>query len=430
MSDPLKGLGSSTASYASQSRNQGTQSSGAQAIKQWGADDYSPSSSSYRSMGLVQQSISARLSASFSTPNANASEQANVSTSKQDNDFSPEKVAQRILSHVGNYMEKLQQKGADDERLAAVFETAQDAVQKGMEDAKDKLEALGWLNNTGVQQGIDDTQSLLDEGFDALKKAFFEEVDSVSGVSMMSETSYRREDYSQIQMTTQEGDVVSLNLYSLSATAQGESASMTENGLNYSRYESSTQAFAFDFSVEGDLNDDELAAIQDMMKSVGEVSDLFYGGDVAGALQKGFDMGFDASQLASFSMTLQTSQTMKSSQAVSAYGQNSGMRSIQEPLGQYRQALEDAVQKSSELFDDFRQVVETTLSDIMSMREEQAQTMEDLRQVFEYQQQMIDRISQWLIPEDSNASSEATNDLINGEMDDSSTSNDDSASNS
>lgn len=403
MSDPLKGLGHAMPSFIANNHNQASSIDQAQVAKQWGEDGYVPSSASYRSMGVIQQSMSVRLAASFSTPSTEAAEQATTATSKSDNDFSPEKVAQRIMSHVGNYMEKLQKNGANDERLAAVFDSAQEAVQKGLDDAKEKLDALGWLTNGDVQQGIDETQSLLDEGFEALRKAFFEPAD-VSGaaeVSMASEMNYRREDYSQIQMTTQEGDVVKLNLYSLSASAQGEAASMSENGLTYSRYESSSQSFAFDFSVEGDLNDDELAAIQDMMKSVGKVSDLFYDGDIAGALQKGFDMGFDASQLASFSMTLQTSQTMKTSQAVSAYSQNPSMRSIQEPLGEYRQALEEAVKKTSELFDDYRQVVESTMSDIMAMREQQAQKMADMQQVFEYQQQMIDRISQWLMPDEA-----------------------------
>lgn len=427
MSDPLKGLSSSVPAFTPNHRSQDAHSGGAAALKQWGSDGYSPSSASYRSMGIVQQSLSAKFSASFGTPNTNASEQAVNARSKSENDFSPEKVAQRILSHVGNYMEKLHSNGADDERLASVLETAKEAVQKGMEDAKEKLDALGWLNNSGVQQGISETQDLLSEGFDELEKAFFEDTEAVSQVAAMStSSSYRREDYSQIQMTTQEGDVVSLNLYSLSASEQGEAASMSENGLSYSRFESSSHAFAFDYSVEGDLNDDELAAIQDMMKSVGEVSDLFFDGDVAGALQRGFDMGFDATQLANFSMTLETSQTMKSSQAVSAYGQNAGMRSIQEPLADYRHAIEESVKKASELFDDFRNVVETSLSDIMTMREEQAQKMDDMRQVFEYQQQMIDRISQRMLAnfnneadmgvEDSQSQAGAANDT-NSETD-------------
>lgn len=401
MSDPLKGLGHSMPSFTSNQHQQTSATDQARGAKQWSVDGYVPSSASYRSMGVIQQSMSAQLAASFSVPSPEAADQATLATSKNGSDFSPEKVAQRIMSHVGNYMEKLQKNGANDERLAAVFDTAKEAVQKGMDDAKDKLEALGWLTNGGVQEGIDETQSLLDEGFEALRKAFFEptDVSAAGNVAMAAERSYRREDYSQIQMTTQEGDVVKLNLYALSASSQAEAASMSENGLAYSRYESLNQSFAFDFSVEGDLNDDELAAIQDMMESVGKVSDLFYDGDVAGALQKGFDMGFDASQLASFSMTLQTSQTAKSSQAVSAYGQNSGTRSIQAPLGEYRQALEDAVKKTSALFDDYRQVVENTLSDILTMREAQDKKMADLQQMFEYQQKMIDRIGQWLMSE-------------------------------
>ena len=400
MSDPLKGLGSLVSNYASQHRNQGTAAESPVTQKSWGSDGYSPSSSSNRAMGLIQQSVSSRLSISVETKSNASSDQ--VSSQDTQNDFSPEKVAQRILSHVGNYMEKLQKEGAGDERLSTVFESAKEAVQQGLEDAQEKLEALGWLTNAGVQQGIDETRSLLDEGFDSLESVLFDKSDLVSSsIEGSASASYSREDYSQMKVTTQEGDVVSINLYSLNQSDTSESISLSDEGLSFSRYESSSQAFAFDFSVEGDLNDDELAAIQTMMQSAGEVSDLFFSGDVSGALQKGFDMGFDASQLANFSMTLQTSQTAKTSQAVSAYSQNNGIRSIQEPLSEYRQALEETMLKASEIFDDFRSVVENTMSDILAMREQQEQTMTDMKQIFEYQQEMVDRIAQWIQPNEA-----------------------------
>ena len=112
-------------------------------------------------------------------------------------------------------------------------------------------------------------------------------------------------------------------------------------------------------------------------------------------------MGFDTSQLASFSMSLSTTQTAKTSQAVSAYGQGigSGMRSIQEPLMNYREALEKSAQKASEIFSDFQQVVDSVLTDIMTMREDQAHRMDDMQQVYAYQREMIDRVSHWLMPQ-------------------------------
>ena len=400
MSDPLKGLGNLVSNYATQQRNQSASADSSVSQKSWGADGYSPSSSSYRAMGLVQQSVTARFNASIEGRISSTAEQANTHESK--NDFSPERVAQRILSHVGNYMEKLQRDGASDDRLSTVFASAKEAVQQGMDDAKEKLEALGWLANGGVQQGINQTQSLLDEGFDSLESVLFDTNEQVtSALEASSSQSYRREDFSTMKVTTQEGDVVSINLYALNRSEASDSFSVSDDGMTYSRYQSTSQAFAFDFSVEGDLNDDELAAIQEMMQSAGEVSDLFFSGDVSGALQKGFDMGFDASQLANFSMTLQTTQTMKTSQAVSAYSQNNGMRSIQEPLTEYRQALEDTMLKASELFDDFRSVIESTMSDILAMREQQEQTMTDMKQIFDYQQEMIDRIAQWIQPQDA-----------------------------
>ena len=391
MSDSLKGLGDLASAYLSQGRAVDSQANH-KAVKSWGSDGYSPTTGVSRSMSIVHQSVTSRIQTAFSAPNQNAAAQANTATSKH-NDYSPENVAQRILGHVGNYLENLQEDGADSERLTEVLRIAKSAVQKGMEDASEKLKALGWLNGS-VEEGIDETKSLLADGFDSLEKFFLDGDSQVAAaqVSAASERSYSRSDASQFEITTQEGDKVSINVYALQESVSGQAASASEDGISYLRYESQSQSFAFDFSVEGDLNEAEKAAIEDIMKSAGKVSDLFFSGDVMGAIQKGFDMGFDPSTLASFSMTLNTSQTVKTSQAVSAYAQNSGMRSIQEPLADYRDALESLAEKTSKIFDDFRDVADTALTAIMTMREEQAAKLESMSQLYEYQREMVSRI--------------------------------------
>lgn len=414
MSDPLKGLGDLSATFLPRRASAESSSSQPQALQNRGVDGYSQRSSmAARSFSVMQQTMSAHLHSRFTSLGSDSAATAAAASapSKAQNDYSPDKVAQRILSHIGNYMEHLQQEGADQERMESVFESAKTAVAEGIADASEKLKALGWLT-TGVQQGIDDTKALIDEGFESLDRVFLQGADALNVGSVSTAQQYEREDYSQIQMTTQEGDVVSLNLYALQKSTQATAFSQTNEGTSMVRYESASQGFAFDFSVEGDLNEDEMAAIQDMMNSVGQVSDLFYDGDVAGALEKGLNMGFDASQLASFSMSLSTSQTMKSSQAVSAYGQGegTGMRSIQEPLVNYREALEQSVQKASEIFSDFRDVVDSVLTDIMTMREEQSQRMDDLQQVFAYQRDMIDRVSHWLDPRSDESQQAQTED--------------------
>lgn len=395
MSDSLKGLGDIASAYLPRHKS-GESQSAPSASKTWGGDGYSPTSNTVRTMSIMQQTVTARLQASFATPNEQASDQATAATSK--NTYSPENVAQRILSHVGNYLERLQEQGASDERLGDVFEIAKSSVQKGIEDANEKLKALGWLNES-VEKGIEETQSLISEGFDSLED-FFLGAKGVSTVEQVSSTSYSRQDAASFELVTQEGDRVNVSMYSLQASESAESSiSSGDNNANFLRYQSQTQAFAFDFSVEGDLSDIELKAINDMMNAAGQVSDLFFSGDVMGALQKGFDKGFDASALASFSMSLQTQQTIKSTQAVSAYDQNTGMRSIQEPLAEYRETLETMAEKASEIFDDFQAVVDTVLSEIMKMREQQSDKLENMQQAYQYQQEMMSRISQLFLPE-------------------------------
>ncbi|MFD1384768.1 DUF5610 domain-containing protein [Rhodanobacter aciditrophus] len=392
MSDSLKGLGDLASTYLSQGRAADSQAS-QKAVKSWGSDGYSPSTGVSRSMSILQKSVTTQVQYTFSANAETGTTQSSNSTSAK-NDYSPENVAQRILSHVGNYLENLQENGADSERLSEVLETAKSAVQKGVEDATEKLKALGWLNDP-VEQGISETETLVADGFDALEKLFLDSDTQVEAAQLtaVSSQSYTREDSSQFEIKTREGDIVSFNLYALQSNGSGQAISVSDDDVNYVRYESQTQEFAFDFSVEGDLNETELAAIKEMMASAGSVSDMFFSGDVAGAIQKSFDMGFDASTLASFSMTLSTSQTAKSSQAVSAYGQNSGMRSVQEPLVAYRDALESFAEKTAEIFEDFRDAATTALDAIMAMREEQASKLDSMDEMYQYQREMIARIT-------------------------------------
>jgi len=148
-----------------------------------------------------------------------------------------------------------------------------------------------------------------------------QEVESSSSVTteMALQTYAERTSHSaDIQVTTQEGDVVTISLQELSAKSQSEFQAQ-QGGNSLSIYsESSSYASSFSFSVEGDLNEEEQKSLTDLINKMTKVSDKFFKGDAVGAFKHAQKIGFDSDQIAGFSMDL---NRQKSVQAVAAYQQ-------------------------------------------------------------------------------------------------------------
>jgi hypothetical protein len=121
-----------------------------------------------------------------------------------------------------------------------------------------------------------------------------------------------------IQITTQEGDVVTISMSELLESSQAQlQAKQGGNSLDMyaeTRHSSSN----FSFSVEGDLNEDELKSINKLIKKMTKVSDKFFDGNTAGAFKHAMKMGFNTEQISGFSMDLNREQSI---QAVTAYQQ-------------------------------------------------------------------------------------------------------------
>ena len=60
----------------------------------------------------------------------------------------------------------------------------------------------------------------------------------------------------------------------------------------------------FSFSVEGELNSDEITALNDLLGKVSDLSATFYSGNLEGAFEQALSLGYDDEQIASFSLNL------------------------------------------------------------------------------------------------------------------------------
>lgn len=456
MSDSMSSIiGATKASLLNDRLGQGKARHSTTTANQASADRYDPAAKSARSLSVVQerlygmlrsaQSLSAinmnkvaqsRMSGSAisaSAANSSSSAHENGAVASGEKDYSPNAVSKRIVGFVGNYMEKLKNSGADDKRIAEAMSVAREAVDKGLADAKDKLKALDWLTGD-VQSQIDETESKIYKGLDALQEKLFPSTSDQStsgvsvaitastslaaassvsrsgsnaavgsaGVSYQSQTLYSQSASNSIEIHTKDGDTVSLSLAALQSYQQSEGMQLSDSGASYGRYQSSSSGFAFEFNVTGQLDKGELDAITGLVKGLAGVADSFFSGDMASAFQQGMSLGYNSSELAGFSMDLQYSQSYRKSQVASVYGdvQTQGQdqranvpgRSIVQPLRDYAQSLAEVVKTIKDTFSQMQSSVQSTMDSIMAMRADNEKQQAHLAELFDFNKHILDAI--------------------------------------
>jgi hypothetical protein len=112
----------------------------------------------------------------------------------------------------------------------------------------------------------------------------------------------RRKQQSKIRIRTQEGDVVKLSLRRVDKlSASDVSETNGETSTSRTEVEVSSKSRMM-LKVDGDLNEAELAAIQNVFAQAEQIADEFFGGDIGAAFNMVQGFEFDSEQLSKVNM--------------------------------------------------------------------------------------------------------------------------------
>lgn len=252
--------------------------------------------------------------------------------------ISAQEAADNILGFVERRIQLERDQGASDEELNELLSEARAGVEEGYASARKDLEALGLLSED-LDAEVDQSYSLVDEGLnriaqdisgnqpetlaDAVQAAVVAQAgddgkaeadsdasESTSSAQAAATSSAASVDYrarykasSEFSLTTQDGDVVNISFSTKQSFAAAISSSLGEGQFDAS----ARQIDRFNLSVDGELDDGELAAIEDLLGQLSEVSQKFFEGDVLSAFESALAVGFDGSEIAEFSLDLRQS---------------------------------------------------------------------------------------------------------------------------
>jgi hypothetical protein len=116
--------------------------------------------------------------------------------------------------------------------------------------------------------------------------------------------SYRRTERTSLLIQTQEGDVVELKIKSRDALSLDSATLETGDRLLSELQLRSAGSTKISISVNGDLNADELSAIQSVVEKAGILADKFFAGDLDAAFADASALQMDGTQLASVGLRL------------------------------------------------------------------------------------------------------------------------------
>lgn len=217
------------------------------------------------------------------------------------NQFTPEKVAERISQFVANGMELARARGESEEKIQQLYDRAMKGVEQGFREAKEILNGLGVLQGK-IAADVARTEELT---FEKLRALSPEQRTAMDMVSLSVAQRYERADSFELNITTREGDEVRIRFDRSDSFQYGFGAAMDGEGNAAMVFDMSrTQSSGFSFSVEGNLSVEEIDAIQNLVRDIGQLADDFFKGDVQRAFEQVGELSLDATQLSAFSLSL------------------------------------------------------------------------------------------------------------------------------
>ena len=273
--------------------------------------------------------------------------------------FDIDAVIDTVMQQVGKRIDQARLSGASDDDLQSMFDAARSGVETGFKQAREQIDAINKLNEP-LAEKIDAAEQGIYDGIDELEENTFNpQAEIIKANTVEYAKAYERTNNSfEFELTTQEGDVVKIQAMSNYESYQ-EALSASGNGKElYASYSKQNNSSGFNLLVKGDLNDDEMAAIESLMSQVNDLADEFYTGDLGTAFDMAMNLTSDADQIAQFSLDLKQSQ-------VSAYeygamkGEalgNNGKgyetaklpKGLADPLANFAQGVKEAYEEASQ----------------------------------------------------------------------------------
>lgn len=278
--------------------------------------------------------------------------------------FDVQAVVDSVAGFIEQRIGQRQAEGASQDELNDLISQAREGVAKGFELARGDIESLGLLepelseNIDAAEQGINGRIDQLEENLSSDGEGGV--LTTLSGATLSDTRSFERQRASfQFELTTQEGDRIRVSAREV-FQSQERSSSIQTDDLSVTSFDARYKyASSFSLKVQGDLNDEELAALDELLVQVADISDAFFAGGVEEAFNQALDLEFNSEQIAQFSLDLKASSlsivertdittTQQNARIPEEYRGPQIPRGLQSLLSSYAERVEQLVESAKQ----------------------------------------------------------------------------------
>jgi hypothetical protein len=345
-----------------------------------------------------------------------------------------EDVAKNVLGFVEDRLRREKAAGASEEKLTRLFEQAKEGISRGYSEALDELEESDLLTPE-LKEDIAKGRERIDEGLDKLAVRLLgngeadvasadkeprednrseparkpkatsantdantvannvvEKAPAFSRKPIAEALSVQRSSYAEanigIQVKTRDGDVVTLSAYQIDASSfaadyqggNGRFAAAEGSGV--------FQSNGYSFSLEGELDEEELKALEDLVVQVQGMADQFFEGDFASAFESAMQLQPDTGEIASYAVSLSSRQIEQVSSRYGTGGEAAGSR--YEPLARQAGQMRDALGMAS-VFEDRAALVQQMIESFARQKNESSKQLDNY---LDFTRQLASKIEQ------------------------------------
>jgi hypothetical protein len=284
--------------------------------------------------------------------------------------FDFEEVARNVLNFVGNAIKNASADGAPDEKLNALLEQARYGVSKGIKLAEYELGANA---TEEVKDGIAKSRVSIFDGIQQLEASIINKSDKSAQTDNAS-VSAQKTELSELSLRTRDGDEVQIRFGLLENISKDSFTSDNDGDISHASF-IYKQTTSFSLQIKGDLDDNELQAIGDLVAQADDVANTFYRGDIEKAYDKALNIGFDNKELSSFALQL---SKVESSQKIQKYGEVQkysetpsidlqAPKAVAEYLNKVLDGMNQAAQKLGSQ-EDFKSVVNSLVNEMKDVQ--------------------------------------------------------------
>lgn len=322
-------------------------------------------------------------------------------------------VAKNVLTFVEDRLKREQASGASQERLTNLLKQARSGIDKGYDEAKAELKDRNLLTEE-LDADIEKGKSRIEAGLDKLAEKYLGQGESENPEQAKPEKDARPADVDKpresakprmpvrnplseavaveraslaeasmgIQVRTRDGDIVTLSATQLNASFYSRDSESETEGV----FESG----GYQFSVEGELDEDEMRALEDLVGQVQGMAEQFFGGDFSRAFESALQLNADPSEIASFAVSLSSRQVEQVSNRYGSQDGGGNASARYAPLADQADRMREALGTASP-FDDRAHLIQQMIETFTRQKED---TSRQLDQYLEFTRQLAARIEQ------------------------------------